>query len=147
MPVSDLVRGILAKKISQAQDREAQDAWLDQWLRQRDLATDWDAIKWGFTPGLWMRQERDEMDMRSPVPQERMRIVSLVCCADKIDGCICETFQPCGGVHVFTAGCPAHGMVDGTRGEVQFTSTIHEVGERRTTTVNNGRRRSSDRSS
>ena len=142
MPISDLVRGILAKKILQAQDRAAQDAWLDQWSRQRDLATDWDAIKWGFTPGLWMRQERDEMNARPPVNLERMRIVSLTCCADKTDGCICETIKPCGGVHIFTAGCPAHM----TNGEVQFTSTIHEAGERRTTTVHTGQRRSSDRS-
>lgn len=143
MPVSDLVRDVLAKKILQAQDRQAQDAWLDQWSRYRDLATEWDADKWGFNPDLWMREEYIQMELRPPITEARRRIVSLTCCADKTDGCICETIQPCGGVHIFTAGCPVHGA----NGEVQFTSTIHEVGERRTTTVHTGRRRSSDRSS
>jgi len=143
MPVSDTVRGLLAKKIRNAPDRSSQDVWLDQWSRYRDLATEWDAHWWGFNPDTWMRAEREELDLRPPLLRERAKAVSLTCCADKTEGCICETIQPCGGVHIFAAGCPAHR----TNGEVQFTSTIHEVGERRTTTVHTGRRRSSDRSS
>jgi hypothetical protein len=41
-----------------------QDSLLDVWLDGRDMATEWDAEQWGFSPSGWMRKERLEMRKR-----------------------------------------------------------------------------------
>lgn len=50
--------------------------------------------------------------------------MSLVCCLDPEEGCICEKALVCGGVHIINALCEVHARV-------QNRSTIHEAGQKR----------------
>lgn len=50
--------------------------------------------------------------------------MSLVCCLDPEEGCMCEKALVCGGVHIINALCEVHARV-------QNRSTIHEAGQKR----------------
>jgi hypothetical protein len=45
------------------------DAVLDEYLRYRDYATEWDADQWGLDPDRWMEAERAEMCRRLGNPR------------------------------------------------------------------------------
>ena len=59
----DNIKGLLRDEL----DRKLQDKYLDLWLRAELLATEWDAIEWGFDPLYWVdtsdwsRQEREQL--------------------------------------------------------------------------------------
>lgn len=74
MPASPEAFERLARHIAGAEgNRLLQDGLLDIWLEYRDLATEWDADKWGFNPDRWMRQERARMG-QMPLDNERLKM-------------------------------------------------------------------------
>jgi hypothetical protein len=74
MPASPEAFRTLAIHIKAADgNRRLQDGLLDLWLEYRDLATEWDADRWGLKPDRWMLQERALMN-QMPLDAERLKL-------------------------------------------------------------------------
>lgn len=71
MPASPEAFNVLGAHIKGTTNRRIQDGLLDIWLEYRDLATEWDADKWGFGH-RWMKAELQEMNKR-PLDEERLK--------------------------------------------------------------------------
>lgn len=60
--------------------------------------------------------------------------MALVCCIVPGVACTCERWEPCGGVHIFSGGCPEH-FSDSER----YEARIHEVGQKPIENVRNNK--------
>lgn len=61
--------------------------------------------------------------------------MALICCCTYDERCICEKVKECDGVHVFNKECPQHILSNRDDQPAPYTSTIHEMTERRIDTI------------
>lgn len=56
--------------------------------------------------------------------------MALICCVTADSRCICEKAAVCGGVHLFTEGCPQHILDNRDDQPAPYKSIVHELGEK-----------------
>jgi hypothetical protein len=64
MGCADAARDRLRQMVRDAGSPAERDRLLDVLWDYENRATEWDAERWGFSPGRWMRRERDELSAR-----------------------------------------------------------------------------------